>query len=223
MVQSLHVVQDSYVTGVSTFNGYSTFQSSAVFNNTASFYDVIVPSIGNASNNGIEWSNDPGGGSGDRAYIKYYVQSGENTRLEIACLNDVDDDIYLNTNEVNISNKLNVTGVTSISSNLYVGGYSEFVGVVTFRGGTINIGDSNTDNINVSGEFVSNLVPNTDGNYDLGIGTQRWRNSIFSGIVTANSFVPASGYIKARWNKFFLHLQWVWKRSIPRNNWCISN
>lgn len=94
-----------------------------------------------------------------------------------------------NSGAVQIDGGLGVNKNATIGGNLNVQGYSEFVGVVTFRGGTINLGDSNTDNINVSGEFVSNLVPNTDGNYDLGIGTQRWRNSIFSGIVTATKFV----------------------------------
>jgi hypothetical protein len=76
----------------------------------------------------------------------------------------------------------------NVGQNLYVEGTSEFVGVVTFKGGTINLGDSDGDDINIGGEFISNLVPNTDATYDIGIGTnKRWRNANFSGIGTFGS------------------------------------
>jgi len=76
---------------------------------------------------------------------------------------------------------------TFIGRNLKVEGTSEFIGNATFRGGTIGIGDSVTDDIDVGGEFVSNLVPNDDDTYDLGITTQRWRNGRFSGLVTTTN------------------------------------
>ena len=77
-----------------------------------------------------------------------------------------------------------------VGNNLYVSGISTFIGSAIFRGGTIGIGDSVSDDINVGGEFVSNLVPNTDDAYDLGITEQRWRDGKFSGLVTStNLFV----------------------------------
>jgi len=82
---------------------------------------------------------------------------------------------------------LYVNNDTFIGRNLKVQGTSEFIGNATFRGGTIGIGDSTSDDINVTGEFVSNLVPNTDDTYDLGITTQRWRNARFSGLVTTTN------------------------------------
>jgi hypothetical protein len=106
---------------------------------------------------------------------------------------------------VDILNGLNVGGATTLASqggitttggNLFVGGNfevagtSNFIGNATFRGGTIGIGDSTSDDINVGGEFTSNLVPNTDNAFDLGITTQRWRDAKFSGLVTTtNLFV----------------------------------
>lgn len=74
-----------------------------------------------------------------------------------------------------------------VKDNLKVDGTSEFIGNATFRGGTIGIGDNPNDDINIGGEFVSNLVPNTDNTYDLGITTQRWRNGIFSGLLTTTN------------------------------------
>jgi len=97
------------------------------------------------------------------------------------------------TGAVQIDGGLGINKNLTVGQNLHVAGYSEFVGVVTFRGGTINIGDSSTDNINVAGEFVSNLTPNTDNTYDLGIGTQRWRHSNFAGIGTFATGVVADG------------------------------
>jgi hypothetical protein len=75
---------------------------------------------------------------------------------------------------VGIEKSVNIGDNLTVGDNLYVGGTSEFVGVVTFRGGIINIGDDNTDDINVGGEFVSSLVPNTDDLHNLGEFTKRW-------------------------------------------------
>ncbi len=57
---------------------------------------TIIPSAGNG-NNGIVFPSDPGGGSGDTAWIKYYsrVAGGESMTLEIGVSNDADDHIAL--------------------------------------------------------------------------------------------------------------------------------
>jgi hypothetical protein len=84
-----------------------------------------------------------------------------------------------------IEKNLSVGGATTITGNLFVGGTSEFIGVATFRGGTINLGDANTDDINVGGEFISDLLANDDDSYDIGRGPdKRWRHANFSGIGT---------------------------------------
>ena len=80
----------------------------------------------------------------------------------------------------------------TVASNLKVDGTSEFIGNATFRGGTIGIGDSTGDDIDVGGEFVSNLVPNTDNTYDIGITTQRWRDGKFAGLVTSTTLNVSS-------------------------------
>jgi hypothetical protein len=86
-----------------------------------------------------------------------------------------------------IDGGLGVNKNVTVGGNLNVQGQSEFVGVVTFKGGTINLGDQDTDDINVAGEFISNLVPNTDDTYDIGVGDKRWRSANFSGISTFNN------------------------------------
>jgi len=87
-----------------------------------------------------------------------------------------------NTGSIQLDGGMGIAKNLTVKQNLHVGGYAEFVGVVTFRGGTINIGDGNTDNINVGGEFISGLAPSVDNTYDIGISTQRWKDAYFSGI-----------------------------------------
>ena len=55
----------------------------------------IQPTTGNITNAGIQWPTDPGGGSGDSAFIRHYVESGENTKLLIGNDNDPDDDVSI--------------------------------------------------------------------------------------------------------------------------------
>ena len=77
---------------------------------------VLTPSVGTGSK-GIVWPSDPGGGSGDAAFIQYYVESGENTRLHIGIRNDADDDIYLDSSQTTVSGNLTVNGTLTGSLN----------------------------------------------------------------------------------------------------------
>jgi len=89
-----------------------------------------------------------------------------------------------NTGAFQIDGGLGVNKNVTVGGNLNVQGYAEFVGVATFKGGTINLGDADTDDINVAGEFISSLVPNDDDTYDLGESGKEWRNLHLDG--TAN-------------------------------------
>ncbi len=89
-----------------------------------------------------------------------------------------------NTGAVQIDGGLGVNKNVTVGGNLNVQGYTEFVGVATFKGGTINLGDSNTDDIVFGGEIKSNIVPTDDATYDIGINGKRWRNASFSGVGT---------------------------------------
>lgn len=55
---------------------------------------TLTPSAGKG-NNGIIFPSNPGGGSGDGAWIKYYPRNGESCTLEIGTSNDRDDNISL--------------------------------------------------------------------------------------------------------------------------------
>ena len=86
----------------------------------------------------------------------------------------------VNTGSLQLDGGLGVAKNVTVGGNLNVQGYSEFVGVVTFKGGTINLGDADTDDINIGGEFISGLVPDATKTYDLGELAKQWRD-IYAG------------------------------------------
>jgi hypothetical protein len=67
---------------------------------------------------------------------------------------------------INTDGLVTVTGDMEINGNLTVKGNSD---------GQITIGDSNADNVAITAELNSNIVPNLDNTYDLGAPLQRWR------------------------------------------------
>lgn len=86
------------------------------------------------------------------------------------------------TNNFKATDKAEFVGFTTFSNsvwirdNLAVSGLSTFFGSVTFKGGTIGLGDSITDNIIFTGDVDSNIIPNLDNAFDLGSILQKWRN-----------------------------------------------
>jgi hypothetical protein len=54
---------------------------------------AIRPAVGDSATAGISFPSNPGGGSGDEGFIRYYAESGENTKLLIGIGNDADDDL----------------------------------------------------------------------------------------------------------------------------------
>ena len=66
-------------------------------------------------------------------------------------------------------------------ANLDVGGNVVVTGTTTFNGGTLTLGDANTDNIVFGGEVDSNIVPDDDGSFDLGSSTKEWKDLFIDG------------------------------------------
>ena len=89
---------------------------------------AIMPAAGNTSTSGIYFPENPFGGAGDAAWIRYNSQGGENTNLEIGISNDGNDDIALMA-----SGGVGI-GTTSPSTNLDVNG------TVRIRGGSPGAG-----------------------------------------------------------------------------------
>jgi len=70
-------------------------------------------------------------------------------------------------------------GNVRVKSNLQVDGTLTVDGIATFKAGSsgsIQMGDSNTDNVVFGADINSRLVPNIADVYDLGDSVQRWRD-----------------------------------------------
>jgi len=153
-------------------SGISTFKDKIEAEN------VIQPMFGNSDNVGIQWKSDPGGGSGDKAYIRYYSQSGENMRFEIGIENDSNDDLYLKAPLVTTS------GTLEITDNLTVNGNT-------------TLGNAANDTVTFNADVNSNILPshnssdeNDGSGKDLGASNAQWRKVYareFSGAVTGNA------------------------------------
>jgi len=74
---------------------------------------------------------------------------------------------------------LHVHGDISASGNIHA------VGNITFEGGssgTIQLGSGADDNVVISGDVNSNIIPNTDNTFDLGSSGQQWKDLYINGI-----------------------------------------
>ena len=65
--------------------------------------------------------------------------------------------------QINLENNVNITGNLDVTGNVTIGG-------------NITIGDEVTDTIQIVAGINSDLVPNLDSTYDLGIASKRWNN-----------------------------------------------
>ena len=117
--------------------------------------------------------------------------SANPTFTGIATFTDTTDNILGNSNtgSVQIDGGLGVDKNVTVGGNLNVQGLSEFIGVVTFRGGTINLGDADTDDVVVGGEFASNLVPTTDDTYSLGSPAKQWKDLYVNGTADIDALI----------------------------------
>jgi len=99
----------------------------------------------------------------------------------------------VNTGAVQIDGGVGVEKNLSVGAGLSVAGASYFNGAVTFYGGQINLGDSDTDDIVVAGEFKSSLIPSDTGSYNLGTSGKRWADIYTNGVATLGSIVCNDG------------------------------
>lgn len=120
----MHISQDGQVS-IGDINFVNSLKSQS-FLQTLNVDGWITP----APQTGIHWGNNKFGGSGDSAFIQYYTDSGDNTKLRINNYNDSDDDIefyqaganrmqiqsgntYINTRLISNSNIFSANGAMS--------------------------------------------------------------------------------------------------------------
>jgi len=82
---------------------------------------------------------------------------------------------------------LDADGDVTLGANLDVGGNLVVTGTTTFNGGTLTLGDANTDNIVFGGEVDSNIIPDDDNTYDLGSSSKEWKDIYIDGVAYLDS------------------------------------
>jgi len=173
----------------------TTLSAAGSGNDDEWFFDYqsgVLHFIGDNLPNGVSFSGKSVYISGARYTGSFGLGGASSGNFTgISTFSDTTDNTLGNadTGALQVDGGLGVNKNVTVGANLFVQGYSEFVGVVTFKGGTIGLGDADTDTITVGGEFGSSLIPTDDDTHSLGEGSKRWKNGSFSGIITASSFV----------------------------------
>jgi hypothetical protein len=167
---------------------------------------VITPSVGSGAGNGFYWPTNPGGGSWDEAWMRYYVESGENTKFQIGINNDADDDIEfyqaggarMNIYDSKVGIGIQTPGarLTVINSGTNPGAYDD--GKALFVSGTWGTGQSydggvefRHDNLSQGIGFGYNTIyqTGTNANQDLNLISKG------SGPLTLNAYGGATGNV----------------------------
>jgi len=114
----------------SSCNGTEVFKVNG--SGTVTLSGPLVPKVGNDASSGIYFPTNPGGGSGDEAFLRYYVVSGETTKLVLGINNDGDDALVLyqagaerltiSNGTVNINNGATISGGATFNGNIYMNG-----------------------------------------------------------------------------------------------------
>ena len=108
------------------------------------------------------------------------------------------------TRNLSVTGLSTFTGVGTFISDLHVGGDLTVKGTTKFEGGTLTLGDADTDNIVFGGEVDSNIIPDDNDTWDLGSAAKEWRSiyvddvnvsgvSTFAGNIDANGRLDVDG------------------------------
>lgn len=166
---------------------------------------AIVPAVGNSESAGIQWPLNPGGGALDQAFIRYYVESGETTRLLIGIENDADDTLgfwQMGAERMNIVNGNVAIGTRNTNAKLHVAGNPSLLtlegtdhGYINFypfgyaagRKAWLGFGNPNNNSLNIINEATGGNsngrihLDGADGTYVLSgeglIVSRAWRGS----------------------------------------------
>src|SRR6056300_97844 len=124
-------------------------------------------------------------------YIEFYVEvsSAPVQQLYIAdgaIIPVTDSDIDLGTTSLRF--KDTYTDTVTTTGNVSIGGDLTVTGSATISG-NLTFGDADTDSINLAAEIDSDIIPNTDGTYDLGSATKEWKDLYIDGTANIDSLV----------------------------------
>ena len=118
-------------------------------------------------------------------HIEFYVDVSSSAVQQLYIADGVvapvtDSDIDLGTSSLYYKNAY-IDAITT-TGNVAVGGNLTVTGTTTFNGGTLTLGDADTDNIVFGGEVDSNIIPDDDNTYDLGSSSKEWKDIYIDGV-----------------------------------------
>ena len=103
-----------------------------------------------------------------------YINSSTDGQLDLVA----DTEIQIAATTIDINGNVDISGNLGIGGNL-----TNVTGTTTFNGGTLTLGDADTDNIvSTGGEVDSDIVPDDDNTHDLGSSSKEWKDIYIDGI-----------------------------------------
>ena len=118
-------------------------------------------------------------------HLEFYVDDSSSSVQQLYIADGLiapvtDSDVDLGTSSLYFKNAF-IDSITT-TGNVAVGGNLTVTGTTTFNGGTLTLGDADTDNIVFGGEVDSNIIPDDDGTHDLGSSTKEWKDIYIDGV-----------------------------------------
>ena len=118
-------------------------------------------------------------------HIEFYVEvsssSVQQLRIQDGAIVPItDSDVDIGTTSLRFKDAF-IDSITT-TGNVDVGGNLTVTGTTTFNGGTLTLGDADTDNIVFGGEVDSNIIPDDDDTHDLGSSSKQWKDIYIDGV-----------------------------------------
>ena len=95
-----------------------------------------------------------------------------------------------------------LSGSTISGSSLHIEGDAKVTGDLTL-GGTITLGDADTDTIKVEAEYSGSMIPDADDVFDLGSSSKEWKDLYVDGTANIDTLAVSDGftYGSTTWNE----------------------
>ena len=149
----------------------------------------LLGTTANIANFSIE-NNDIDVSTGDIFFNANRVINVSTLRNAEIQINDNTISSY-NTNS-NIDLSPNGVGTIEFLSNTNVSGNVHATGNIT-SDGSITIGNADTDNLILAGEFASDIIPDQDDTFSLGSSSKRWQN-LYTNLLNGQA-ISTSGFV----------------------------
>jgi hypothetical protein len=96
-------------------------------------------------------------------------------------INNVEDSISRTTGSLIVKGGVGIEKTLNVGGNLNVDGNAVIQGTLTANGGTLTLGNADTDNVVFQADVNSDIRPNVNGAYSLGVSGLQWRDLYIDG------------------------------------------